>query len=382
MRRFLGTMLLTFGGFMLLYALGAFIGSSRFLARSSEFYRKWSSSLHPVSEEEWLTLKQQAIGRVERYQNLIKEQHLEQGMIVNRDSTGQMRDQCDSLLFSSIWAVSLHKLGMAQERDEAWEAISKSKSGESWARHPRCKKSTSRDMLLGLLMAISTRPQGFESTLTTLVNQTAHSDGFFSDGPVYVSYMSPGIARIIDLIYRRDQLAGGQDLPPLFRDSYSTAEFEVILTDDGYASHLGALTAWLELELTNSTHGTLNLPPSIEALEKELIMPFSSAPPSKQRLEWITEQLIRTDTSNMFYRYLRLKAAGALTRESRAALLRELLAMPQFPTERLPMNCDRKADYMWQRSRIERAEPASSKCTLHYSGVDFLWMAALLLTDE
>jgi hypothetical protein len=61
-------------------------------------------------------------------------------------------------------------------------------------------------------------------------------------------------------------------------------------------------------------------------------------------------------------------------------MLEDLLAMPQFPVDQLPTNCDRKADYLWQR-KSEEYQPRSSNCHITYNGTDFLWMTALLLEE-
>jgi hypothetical protein len=63
-------------------------------------------------------------------------------------------------------------------------------------------------------------------------------------------------------------------------------------------------------------------------------------------------------------------------------LMKSLASMKkQFPDNRLPMNCDRKADYLWQRNTNEAFE-ASEECTKSFHGIDFLWMAALLTEQE
>ncbi len=103
-------------------------------------------------------------------------------------------------------------------------------------------------------------------------------------------------------------------------------------------------------------------------------------PISSQLTDWNTYQLTSLN-DGLFNRFLRLKSAGALNKASRYKLMLSLANMKkQFPDNRLPMNCDRKADYLWQRN-IEESFEFSEECDKSFNGTDFLWMAALL-TDE
>ena len=154
-----------------------------------------------------------------------------------------------------------------------------------------------------------------------------------------------------------------------------------MVTPRGFESHLGGLTAWLELELAEQGKFPKDSASSILRTLSNLTPQLGLTLIDKQRLDWITDRLVKSDPNNLFFRYLRLRAAGALTESMRARLLVELLNMPQFPQDRLPMNCDRSADYLWQREdRARNLEPIS--CTMQFSGTDFLWMTALLLDNS
>jgi hypothetical protein len=79
----------------------------------------------------------------------------------------------------------------------------------------------------------------------------------------------------------------------------------------------------------------------------------------------------------LFFDWLEYKVNGLYDVNSEIKLLSELLSMPQFPAVRLPRDCDRAADYIWQR-RDKEAIPLARECGRTYAGVDFLWMAAIL----
>ena len=301
-------------------------------------------------------------------------------MVVNRGGDGTMLDQCDSLLFSSLRFVSLDKLGLEDRAMNAWTAIERSQDQGTWLRHPRCYQSTSRDMLLGLLMAMTRSPPHYRDHLNRLMQNVTENNGYFGTGPVYVSYLSPGLARLIaTLAFYAGE--GSTVIPSNVAYGYSTAELEVLLTPAGFTSHLGGLTAWLEMELISQNKApTDDRQLHLLSAADWLLIPFSTTSLTNQRLEWITQQLVTSDPQNLFFRYLRLRSAGALTNAMRLKLLAELLDMGQFPSDRLPMDCDRRSDYLWQREdKAVNREPIA--CNVHFSGVDFLWMTALLLED-
>ena len=102
----------------------------------------------------------------------------------------------------------------------------------------------------------------------------------------------------------------------------------------------------------------------------------------QQRWSWLAQRLVDRDAKNLFFRWLRLAAADALSPRARLAMLRELDAMPQFPQDRLPDACDRRADYLWQRSSSEYMARETKDCVRRFSGVDYLWMASLLIADD
>ena len=368
--------LLLFGG---VAAYSELVFNSRYLDRTRSALVEWSRHLPELPAPVVLELETEAKRRARLYDDIIQKDHLVDGMVVSRNLTsGVMLDQCDSLLFSSLRYVSLVKLGWLDRAKEAWDGISNAHRDGTWLRHPRCRHSTSRDMLVGLLAALSQRPDGYDQHLLTLIRRIERHDGYFSTGPIYVSYLSPGLARFLARMAPATHLRE-DDLPPIIRDGYSTAELEVLVVRRGYETHLGGLSAWLEMELDAGSDHDGNAPSSIAAkLTNNLVAPFASDTLLRQRLDWITDRLVQTDPTNLFFRYLRLRAAGALTPAVRQRLLAELLAMRQFPRSGLPANCDREADYLWQRASREPTHGPLA-CTREYSGSDFLWMASLLL---
>lgn len=317
--------------------------------------------------------------RVVLYERAIENSHLIDGMVVNRGSSGEMLDQCDSLLFSSIRYVSLDKLGWHDEASKAWTAIEGSKDRDAWLRHPRCYRSISRDMLLGLLIAMTRSPPRFEQHLSHLMSTIHQNNGFFGTGPVYVSYLSPGLARLMRAMAKRN-LSTASKIPDLIVKGYSTAELEVLLTPAGYTSHLGGLTAWLEMELRDQGLLLGDSQPSFLGAANPLVAPFGKFSLTEQRIEWITDRLMQADHHNLFFRYLRFRSVGGLSPPVRLKLLNELITMRQFPADRLPMDCDRHSDYLWQRAD-KSANYNPIPCQIEFSGIDFLWMAALLLED-
>ena len=373
----MSTFLFTLALFGAVAAYGQLVANSRYLSRASETLRAWAVSLPPPTPLAAAALVAEARQRAQLYDDQIVAKHLVDGMVVNKELDGNMLDQCDSLLFSSLRYASLVKLGATERAAKAWSAIEKSQVDGHWLRHPRCPKSTSRDMLVGLLIALAQHPPNAETHLKSLLKRVGDHNGYFSTGPIYVSYLTPGLARFLAMLAPGARVSD-QDLPDIVRDGYSTAELEVMVVDEGYEAHLGGLSAWLEMELAKETSTEDRRGSWPVAAVDEAVKPFASPTLEAQRLEWITDRLMQVDGTNLFFRYLRLRAAGALTPAVRERLLGDLLSRSQFPADRLPEDCDRKADYLWQRNRWHRWHHPVD-CSVEYSGVDYLWMTALLL---
>ncbi|MBM4251211.1 MAG: hypothetical protein FJ146_04520 [Deltaproteobacteria bacterium] len=359
------------------YLYSQLIANGRYLSVSNHVLHAYSeipsTELVGKARDIIATTRQRAL----LYERLIESSHLIDGMVVNRGASGEMLDQCDSLLFSSIRYVSLAKLSWLDEASKAWAAIESSKDRDAWLRHPRCYRSISRDMLLGLLIAMTRSPPRFEQHLSQLMFMIHQNNGFFGTGPVYVSYLSPGLARLMRGFAKRD-LRIAPKIPDLIAAGYSTAEIEVLLNPAGYTSHLGGLTAWLEMELNDQGLHLGDSRLSFLGAADSLVAPFGKFSLTDQRLEWITDRLMKADQQNLFFRYLRFRSVGGLSNTVRLKLLNELITMRQFPADRLPMDCDRHSDYLWQRAN-KSANYDPIPCQIEFSGVDFLWMAALLL---
>ena len=165
--------------------------------------------------------------------------------------------------------------------------------------------------------------------------------------------------------------------PWVLKHSFSSIEFDAMFLDEGYVAHLAAIGLWLEISKPIDSVG-FN-PRSIfgrvaRVFSKEGRLDTEI---DAQRRQWITGRLTAISSSNLFFEWLNQKSTGALDGNSEAKLLTDLLSMPQFPKTHLPRDCNRDADYLWQRREAE-AIPVVAKCGETWSGVDFLWMASML----
>lgn len=321
-------------------------------------------------------LKREARTRAVLYDELIKRDMLLDGMVVNLDGNGDPAGVCDSLLFSSLRFYSLSSLGLKGSADEAWSAIASSRSGGQWLRHPKCLKSLSRDMVMGVLVALRANPSNGTAVFRTMLAEIDRNGGFAGDGPFYVSWLSPGIAGLLRMEAERRQIPF-EEWPWILKQSFSSIEYDVMFLEEGYVSHLAALGLWLEILQSKSAQG-FNPRSFLGAIER--MVSFKSSLDTSmdvQRRQWIAGRLREIHSDNLFYRWLDHKAFGSLSQETEERMLTDLLALKQFPIDRLPMNCDRRADYVWQRKHQEFVS-ANSSCSKTYSGVDFLWMASIL----
>ena len=325
-------------------------------------------------------LRREALRRAQKYEELLRRRHLDSGMVIHRTANDTAVDHCDSLLFSSLRFVALSKLGFTSEAAAAWKAIDKSRHEGEWFRHPRCRQPASRDMLLGVISSLTQTPPGTLNLLEQLVTQIEDNNGFFAQGPFYVSFLTPGMGHLLFQLIKRNDVSV-ERLPEVIRYGFLTSEFDSLTAVRGYQSHLIALVTWIELEISN-TPSNFSEPSfrSVAAGLSPFLSPFAMENMAYQRLEWITFQLTQLDPNNMFFKWLRLKSEGLLTDSTRYHMLSSLLNMPQFPRDRLPQNCDRRADYLWQRDSIEHRGYAD--CTKTFNGVDFLWMTSLLLEPD
>lgn len=374
MRKILLTFLLITAMFSVGAAYSQLVANSRFLARASSSLRDWAGALPEPRPETKERLLRQLDERIALYDDEVVKKHLVDGMLVNWTLEGRMLDQCDSLLFSALRYTALKKLGHEARARDAWNAIQGSQNDGYWLRHPRCDKSTSRDMIVGLMVALSQRPFGYEQHLKTLLARVKQHDGYFGTGPVYVSYATPGVAKLMGMLAAQEPSISPAEVPKVVADGYSTNEIQMLVTQRGYAAHLIALTIWLEMELQ---HGRPEARGGFHELLDDLTLPFGGSDLYQQRYEWSTNELVKLDSRNLFFRYLRLRAADAMTPPVAYRMMAELLDMEQFPTDRLPLDCDRRADYMWQRSSAQY-EPSNRGCRRQFHGTDFVWMAALL----
>src|SRR5690606_3995506 len=155
------------------------------------------------------------------YDYLLREHHLLDGMVVSRSASGEAIHECDSLLFSSLRYVALKKLGFHNEARRAWQALQKSQVDGHWRRHPRCwEKSTSRDMIIGVIAALTQSPPNSEQHIRSLFAQIRSTGGYISDGPIYVSYLTPSIARLLRSLARAQGIPYSE-MPDIIRRGYS-----------------------------------------------------------------------------------------------------------------------------------------------------------------
>lgn len=372
----------------LLIAFAAFWqlrGNAVRTAGMTEFYREYFARLSPAEAEELQRLESETRQRALFYERSIEQQgFLLQGMVVNRSADGLVADQCDSLLFSSLRFVALKKLGEEDLAKQAWRAILASRRGGQWFRHPICDgKSTSRDMIVGLMAALTQKPEGYREILRELIAYAGENRGYIGDGPFYVSYLSPGLAEILRHFARIEGFPE-YELPAVIRYGFSTMELDTYIADVGYQLHLLGLVLWIEQEIarlekaSKSTPWVRGVPIPLERVTRALWGVKVLA----QRWPWLAQRLVDADPGNMFYRWLRLGAAEALSAKARLTMLRELDIMPAFPRERLPNRCDRTADYLWQRSSYQYIRRAAHGCAATFAGVDYLWMASLLTSPD
>lgn len=349
-------------------AYGFLYRNSNYLVRSDLVLQQWAASLPVPSEEAFEVLSSQLTTKAARYNHWIESNHLARGMIVNTDPSGHIKDHCDSMLFSSLRLVALRKLGLYPNAHTAWQAIRENIDQGFIKRHPYCAHlGASKDMLIGLMAALTTKPAGHREVVEDLLNTIDQSGGYFSNGPIYLSYATPTVAESIRQV-AHDTGIEYQDMPDLVRRGYSTTEIGFSFIDGGYKSHLAALAIWIQLE----TEGVSLL----NQFEIDDGSTLAERVP-RQFLSWNTHNLLLLN-NGLFNRYLRLRAAGALTPAVRYKLMKELAAMTtQFPDHRLPASCDRKADYLWQRLPDETVR-RSHGCSKRFHGTDFLWMTALL----
>jgi hypothetical protein len=344
------------------------------------------ASAYSFDTGNFTNLKREAITRAALYNSLIESQMLSQGMVVNARMDIETRsirktDHCDSLLFSSLRFRSLKALGFEQDAAKAWKKITLSQSHGQWYRHPLCKnKPLSRDMFMGLMIAFEGRPSHIEIHLKETLAVIERGRGFLSNGPFYVSYLSPGPAGLLRSLAEKYQIPF-DEWPWTLKQSFSSVEFDALFLRPGYESHLAGLSLWLEHRLHGSQKN-YNPRSLLGQIEKSVGLASKSRKAiDYQRMGWIATKLSQENPQNLFFAVLRNRFDGAENHETRTRMLESLLAMPQFPKDRLPNDCDRKADYLWQRSDSEY-KARSPQCGHNlYGGVDFMWLTALLVGD-
>ena len=329
---------------------------------------------------------------------MASEGFFEGGMVTNLaggdqssfSSQPRLEGECDSLLFTGLYYAAMSRLVPEESRDvishEGTSVLMSMREPSTgyWRRHPKCNDTpTSRDMMLGLLFAADALEHS-QIVLRTLFWDLGRHGGFFDDGPINLSFLSPGLMRLLsDMADRR----GIDPLPRFFVDetlqspqtftmrmtglyrrlSFSTLDFDAIVPQRGFRSHLIALTILMEhASLLRSNAGSLDGQSAI----------------ALWRLRLLAMRLFRSDPQNLLYEAVYLKTVNQLD-INRDRLAGRILAMPEFPPGRLPTDCDRGADFLWQRDSEQWAGPAKSSdqaClpSVHYSGVDLIFITSIV----
>lgn len=250
---------------------------------------------------------------------------------------------CDSLLWTSLFKVSGGAVDLKLAKD----------ADGSWQRHPsgdcfpgKSKSSISRDMILGLMLAIwETKDLAEANSLVKYLedhdNTLGEHDGSI-DGRNRV-YANPGFA---GLIYRLRWRLGGP---------YS-AKVEVpvpVLPVDGYEAHLQALTT--------------------------LLWALMEGGISQVQLNALKGQTER-QPNNAVYQALRTKfdpARGGDTSD----VVRILMDEKYFPSDRLPTSSDRCVDYLFNHDQNEADWSPCAPLAVH-SGTDLLFTNFILFRNS
>lgn len=340
-----------------------------------------AASFESKAKERFVELSLYARARAAQYNEWIEESMLHKGLVVGRDlESGAPTSVCDSLLFSSLRFVALKKLGFEAEAEKAFQTIERENYfGGRYIRHPDCKrKSSSRDMIVGLMAALNQEPEGHLEAFEKLIAIIKRTGGSVDDGPFYVSRLSPGLSELLrHMAHIRNYPVAA--LPSPLNVGFSTLEIDSWLANPGFRSHLNAMTLWIELDLI-AKHPELEIRSVAELLDG-VSTGFGFGFQAHRRA-FAAESLYKLDPSNLFFEYLRLRAAGALTYAERVRLLERVLDARAFPLEQLPRDCDRRADYLWQRYSLEYAGSGEAVCHERFPGVDFLWIIAVLLDES
>ena len=236
-------------------------------------------------------------------------------------------------------------------------------------------------MILGFLMTHLFLPEGGKETFEKFMYLIQNNSGFFGWEKTHYSFLTPQIAHLSRHIARLYSIPFSS-MPDLFRQGFSTVEWQSLLVAPGYRTHLIALALWVEIELYErkfSGYSREVYDPWLER-QKFWISDYSTDHLDLARIRFTAQRLVEIDSKNLFFRWLRLKVAGLLTPALSQKMLWELNSMPQFPKGNLPYNCDRKADYLWMRHSIE-AKMSSLTCDVEFSGVDYLWITSLILGE-
>ena len=285
------------------FLLGQFIANSRYVSHVERFMRS-QVRVSAIDNSRLTDLEKELFHRAVLYHNLIKENHLEDGMVVARNRFGRAEEICDSLLFSSLRYVALKKLGLDRDASSAWEAISASRDRGHWFRHPKCiKKGTSRDMVLGILAAFTQNPTNKRKILQQMISFISESRGFISHGRIDVSYLLPGVAELVRIFADGNRLFS-YSYPANLNYSFSTIEIGAVFPVLGYRSHLIALSVWIEIELSqhDKYSGILDDGRNMVTHLAPIVNPFALTDVRHQRLGWISYQLFKMDPDNLFFR--------------------------------------------------------------------------------
>ena len=316
----------------------------------------------------------------------IQKHYLYKGGVVERDSKMNPEGLCDSLLFTSLRYVSLVKLGLKENYQKAFDDLLRFEqpplSGR-WIRHPDCPNhQLSRDMFLGLLLALNENPSKKEARKIYLrtLKRVEKNNGWISRPRFSVGLLTGSMRENMRL------LAIKLDIDPEAHDvtrySFSERDFTLPITPRGFQLHLHGLGLLLEESLRKELSVrkkvkirsiTTSAAWFLDSLfrEKRNLGPIFEG----YRYKVLTKRLYEKDINNYFFEFL-FKHSFDLPYLKTSLMAKDYLSF--LPSRaRIHSSCDRNADYLWQRDSRQWDKTEVGFCSRTYSGVDVLFMNAL-----
>ncbi len=254
-----------------------------------------------------------------------------------------MSDECDSLLFSSLYATANPLVRITDARDVKG----------AWHRRPQMDcypahspSTISQDMILGLLIylhKLSDRDYGLAARLTSDLYKYGIKHSFvMGKGDPARTYLRPPLqATLAELLYH---LTGYNDvvtrnIPQLWPTK-----------NTDYELHLEILHIYLR--------GSIQC-----KIDTQMLKALNNA--------------VARSPENAFFQYVLHKFTDK--DQTKAASL--LLDQKRFPNTSLPTNRQRDTEYLWQRDPNQDWRPNTEAPLKEYSGSDLIFVANLILEE-